>query len=215
MTDYTVRSMVIIAPVAALDSIGQMTEALGYSAGFSVALSPSGTGEATHRGLHATARRHFLWLATGALEDAPAIPEEPTPLTEEEIASIQAQEAALVRPTDPDSETYQEDLVAFHDALTAIRAPLHSYSRAVRERQNAIAEADKINADRAIYDAHMAGLMASGAVSQEMVDGLRSLLIISADPEVDGEVLYGRAHLDHVASINNLQVIEGDNLPSE
>ena len=208
MTEYTVRSMVIIAPVAALDSIEQMAGAIGYKAGFSVPFSASGTGEPTHKGLHATARRHFLWLVTGAPDTPPAIPDEPTPLTEEEVQAAQDAEAALVFPDDPESETYQADLNAYHQALTTIRAPLHAYSRAVRERQAAIAEADKINADRAIYDAHMAALLETDGIDQATVDALRAQMIVSADPVVDEVTLYGRAHVDHVAGANSLAVIE-------
>ena len=210
MTEYTVRSMVIIAPVAALDSIEQMAGAIGYKAGFSVPFSASGTGEPTHKGLHATARRHFLWLVTGAPDTPPAIPDEPTPLTEEEVQAAQDAEAALVFPDDPESETYQADLDAYHAALTTIRAPLHAYSRAVRERQNAIAEADTINADRAIYDAHMAGL--SEVTDQATIDALRASMIVSADPVVNEVTLYGRAHVDMVAGANGLQVIEEDTI---
>jgi len=207
MTKYTVRSMVIIAPVAALDSIEQMAGAIGYKAGFAIPFSASGTGEPTHRGLHATARRHFLWLVTGQPLDPPAIPDEPTPLTEEETQAIQDAEAALVFP-DPESETYDADLVAYHDALTAIRAPLHAYSRAVSERQRAIKAADEVNADRAIYDAHMAALLETDGIDQATVDALRSQMIVSADPVVDEATLYGRAHVDHVASANGLALIE-------
>jgi len=210
MTKYTVRSMVIIAPVAALDSIEQMAGAIGYKAGFSVPFSASGTGEPTHKGLHATARRHFLWLVTGAPDTPPAIPDEPTPLTEEEVQAAQDAEAALVFPDDPESETYQADLDAYHQALTTIRAPLHAYSRAVRERQNAIAEADKINADRAIYDAHMASLLEFS--DQATVDALRASMIVSADPVVNEATLYGKAHVDMVAGANGLQIIEEDTI---
>lgn len=210
MTEYTVRSMVIIAPVAALDSIEQMAGAIGYKAGFAIPFSASGTGEPTHKGLHATARRHFLWLVTGAPDTPPAIPDEPTPLTEEEVQAAQDAEAALVFPDDPESETYQADLDAYHQALTTIRAPLHAYSRAVRERQAAIAEADKINADRAIYDAHMAAL--SEVTDQATIDALRASMIVSADPVVNEVTLYGRAHVDMVAGANGLQVIEEDTI---
>lgn len=212
MTEYTVRSMVIIAPVAALDSIEQMAEAIGYKAGFSVPFNSAGTGEPTHKGLHATARRHFLWLVTGAPDTPPAIPDEPTPLTEEEVQAAQDAEAALVFPDDPESETYQADLDAYHAALTTIRAPLHAYSRAVRERQAAIAEADKINADRAIYDAHMAALLETDGIDQATVDALRAQMIVSADPVVDEATLYGRAHVDHVAGANGLALIEDTEL---
>ena len=210
MTEYTVRSMVIIAPVAALDSIEQMAGAIGYKAGFAIPFSASGTGEPTHKGLHATARRHFLWLVTGAPDTPPAIPDEPTPLTEEEVQAAQDAKAALVFPDDPESETYQADLDAYHAALPTIRAPLHAYSRAVRERQAAIAEADKINADRAIYDAHMAAL--SEVTDQATIDALRASMIVSADPVVNEVTLYGRAHVDMVAGANGLQVIEEDTI---
>ena len=65
MTEYTVRSLVIICPVDQIDAVDQMAEALGYKAGFSIPLSADGAGEPTHKGLHATARKHFLWLVTG------------------------------------------------------------------------------------------------------------------------------------------------------
>jgi len=207
MTKYTVRSMVIIAPVAALDSIEAMASAIGYKAGFAIPFNSTGTGDVTHRGLHATARRHFLWLVTGQPEDPPAIPDEPTPLTEEETQAIQDAEAELVFP-DPESETYDADLVAYHDALTTIRAPLHAYSRAVSERQRAMKAADEVNADRAIYDAHMAALLDTDGIDQATVDALRSQMIVSADPVVGEATLYGRAHVDYVAAANGLALIE-------
>ena len=61
MTEYTVRSLVIICPVDQIEAIDQMAGSIGYKAGFSIPLSADGTGEPTHKGLHATARRHFLW----------------------------------------------------------------------------------------------------------------------------------------------------------
>ena len=69
MTEYTVRSLVIICPVDQIDAVDQMAGSIGYKAGFSIPLSADGTGEPTHKGLHATARRHFLWLVTGQPED--------------------------------------------------------------------------------------------------------------------------------------------------
>jgi hypothetical protein len=208
MTKYTVRSMVIIAPVAALESIEAMAGAIGYKAGFAIPFNSTGTGDVTHKGLHATARRHFLWLVTGAPDTPPTIPDEPTPLTEEEVQAVQDAEAALVFPDDPESETYQADLDAYHEALTTIRAPLHAYSRAVRERQRAIKAADEVNADRAIYDAHMAALLDTDGIDQATVDALRASMIVSADPVVDEATLYGRAHVDHVATANGLALIE-------
>ena len=82
MTEYTVRSLVIICPVDQIDAVDQMAEALGYKAGFSIPLSADGAGEPTHKGLHATARKHFLWLVTGQPDEVPSIPDEPTPLTD-------------------------------------------------------------------------------------------------------------------------------------
>ena len=54
MTEYTVRSLVIICPVDQIEAIDQMAGSIGYKAGFSIPLSADGTGEPTHKGLHAT-----------------------------------------------------------------------------------------------------------------------------------------------------------------
>ena len=72
MTEYTVRSLVIICPVDQIEAIDQMASSIGYKAGFSIPLSADGTGEPTHKGLHATARKHFLWLVTGQPDEVPA-----------------------------------------------------------------------------------------------------------------------------------------------
>ena len=51
MTEYTVRSLVIICPVDQIDAVDQMAEALGYKAGFSIPLSADGAGEPTYLSL--------------------------------------------------------------------------------------------------------------------------------------------------------------------
>lgn len=214
MTKYTVRSCVVIVPEGSVDDLKALAEiAGGYDLGLSIPLSASGNAPATHYGCHATVLPEFLDHLKGSSPKTKAQAKserealvEPTPLTEQEIASIQAQEAALVRPTDPDSETYQEDLVAFHDALTAIRAPLHAYARAVREHEvqtKELLEHERRDAKRELW--HLA---ADAELSPKDLAQIRAKGIVSFDPEVSGEVLYGRAHLDHVASNNNLQVIE-------
>lgn len=201
MTQYNVRSMVIFCPVNVIPMVDAMAETLGYKAGFSVPLSPDGTGEPTYKGLHATARRHFLWLVTGQPDPLPTVSDEPTPLTEAELQAIADGEAALVFP-DPESDTYDADLVAYHDALSTIRAPLHAYSRAVRTRKEEQKAYDEITADLTIYN----GLMAN--LDETEVNALRAQLIVSGDPVVDDVALYGRAHVDWLASQHNLSVIE-------
>jgi len=205
MTQYTVRSMVIICPVDTIPAVDQMAAAIGYVPGFSVPLSPTGTGEPTHKALHATARRHFLWTVTGQPEELPVVGDEPTPLTEQALQDIVEAEAALVFP-DPESDNYDAELVAYHDALTTIRAPLHAYSRAVSEYKAAQKNYTEVLADRTVYDNLMAGLLENA--DQATVDGIRAQLIVSADPVVDDNALYGRQHLDWVATANGLQLIE-------
>lgn len=205
MTQYTVRSMVIICPVDTIPAVDQMAEAIGYTPGFSVPLSADGTGEPTHKALHATARRHFLWTVTGQPEELPVVGDAPAPLSEDVLQAAAEAEAALTQP-DPESDTYDADLVAYHDALTTIRAPLHAHSKAVRDHKAAEKNYTEILADRTIYDNLMAGLLENA--DQATVDALRAQLIVSADPTVNETVLYGREHLDWVASANGLQVIE-------
>lgn len=174
MTRYTVKSLVIIAPNEVLESIDQMAGVLGYNAGFSVPLNATGAGDATHKALHATTTRDFLWIVTGNPESPPTIPEEPTPLTLDQIES------------DPDA--------------------VEAYNTAAIEYQNALTEAESINADRVIYDAYMATLLQ--ATDQATIDALRAQMIVSADILVNDVLLYGRSHLDYIAGQNNLQVIE-------
>jgi hypothetical protein len=190
MTEYTVRSLVIICPVDQIEAIDQMAESIGYKAGFSIPLSADGTGEPTHKGLHATARRHFLWLVTGQPDEVPAIPDEPTPLTEEQYEALATAEAALTYP-DPESETFEADKAAYHEQLTAIRAPINAYNAATRERSWAQIKAKQVESD---------------------LNGLRSVLLVSSDPVVDDVALRGSAHVDHLAAANNLQVIVQDGI---
>ena len=207
MTEYTVRSLVIICPVDQIEAIDQMASSIGYKAGFSIPLSADGTGEPTHKGLHATARRHFLWLVTGQPEEVPAIPDEPTPLTEEQYEALTTAEAALIYP-DPESETFEADKAAYHEQLTAIRAPINAYNAAVRERSNAQTKAQQVQSDLAVYNSHMA--IMSDAGSEAVIAALRSVLIVSADPIVNDIALRGSTHVEHVAQANELQIIIDD-----
>jgi hypothetical protein len=72
--------------------------------------------------------------------------------------------------------------------------------------------ADEVNADRAIYDAHMAALLETDGIDQATVDALRASMIVSADPVVNEATLYGRPHVDMVAGANGLQIIEEDTI---
>ena len=204
MTEYTVRSLVIICPVDQIEAIDQMASSIGYKAGFSIPLSADGTGEPTHKGLHATARKHFLWLVTGQPEEVPAIPDEPTPLTEEQYEALATAEAALTYP-DPESETFEADKVAYHEQLTAIREPINAYNAATRERAWAQVKAQEVERDLAIYNQYITAMLEN--YSEEDINGLRSVLLVSSDPVVDDVALRGSAHVDHLASANNLQVI--------
>lgn len=210
MSSYNIRSMVLIAPVQAIRSISEMAGALGYKSGFSIPLSSTGTGNATHLGLHATAHRYFYWMVTGQPETPPDIPDEPEPLTEEQLEAAATQEAELSFPDDPESETYQDDITAYYDALTQIRAPANAYRSAVREREALLKQAEALSADLAIYNAHMQGL-ANAEIDPAQIDALRAMIISSADPEVEGPALYGRAHVDYVAELHGLQVIDIEN----
>jgi len=209
MSTYNIRSMVLIAPVAALEPINQLAGALGYSSGFSIPMSPSGTGEPTHMGLHAAAHRYFYWLVTGQPETPPDIPEAPEPLTEEQMELAATQEAELVYPVDPESETYQADIVAYYDELTAIRAPANAYRQAVREREAIIKQVYDLDRDLAVYNGYMAQLAsADGGVDPAQIEQLRAMIISSADPMVDDAILFGRPHVDYLAATNGLKVIE-------
>ena len=207
MTEYTVRSLVIICPVDQIDAVDQMAGSIGYKAGFSIPLSADGTGEPTHKGLHATARRHFLWMVTGQPEEVPDIPDEPTPLTEEQYEALTTAEAALIYP-DPESETFEADKAEYHEQLTAIRAPINAYNAAVRERSNAQTKAQQVQSDLAVYNSHMA--IMSDAGSEAVIAALRSVLIVSADPIVNDIALRGSTHVEHVAQANELQIIIDD-----
>jgi hypothetical protein len=207
MTEYTVRSLVIICPIEQIEAIDQMAESIGYKAGFSIPLSADGTGEPTHKGLHATARKHFLWLVTGQPDEVPAIPDEPTPLTEEEYEALATAEAALTYP-DPESETFEADKAAYHEQLTAVRAPINAYNAAARERSAAEVKAQQVQSDLAVYNSYVAAL--SDASSEAAIDALRSVLIVSADPIVNDITLRGTAHVTHVAQTNGLQLITDD-----
>ena len=48
--------------------------------------------------------------------------------------------------------------------------------------------------------------------SEEDVNGLRSVLLVSSDPVVDDVALRGSAHVNHLAAANNLQVIVQDGI---
>jgi hypothetical protein len=205
MTEYTVRSLVIICPVDQIDAVDQMAESIGYKAGFSIPLSADGTGEPTHKGLHATARKHFLWLVTGQPDEVPAIPDEPTPLTEEEYEALATAEAALTYP-DPESETFEADKAAYHEQLTAVRAPINAYHAANGERAWAQVEAQEVERDLAIYNQYITAMLEN--YSEEDINGLRSVLLVSSDPVVDDVALRGSAHVNHLAAANNLQVIQ-------
>ena len=207
MTEYTVRSLVIICPVDQIDAVDQMASSIGYKAGFSIPLSADGTGEPTHKGLHATARKHFLWLVTGQPEEVPAIPDEPTPLTEEQYEALTTAEAALIYP-DPESETFEADKAEYHEQLTAIRAPINAYNAAVRERSNAQTKAQQVQSDLAVYNGNMAIMTDAG--SEAVIAALRSVLIVSADPIVNDIALRGSTHVEHVAQANELQIIIDD-----
>jgi hypothetical protein len=209
MTEYTVRSLVIICPVDQIEAIDQMAGSIGYKAGFSIPLSADGTGEPTHKGLHATARKHFLWLVTGQPDEVPAIPDEPTPLTEEQYEALATAEAALTYP-DPESETFEADKVAYHEQLTAIRAPINAYNAATRERAWAQVKAQEVERDLAIYNQYITAMLEN--YSEEDINGLRSVLLVSSDPVVDDVALRGSAHVNHLAAANNLQVIVQDGI---
>jgi hypothetical protein len=221
MTKYTVRSCVIIIPKGSVDDLKALAAvAGGYDLGLSVPLSASGTAPATHYGCHCTILPEFLDYLKGRSPKTKAKAKserkalvKPTPLTEQELASIRDQEAALEAPTDPDSETYQADLEAYHDALEAIRAPLNAYRAALRAHRvqtKKLLEHERRDAKRELWQ-----LAADAELNRRDLAKIRAKGIISQDPEVNGEVLSGRAHFDYVASNNNLQVIEGDPLPSE
>ena len=209
MTEYTVRSLVIICPVEQIEAIDQMAESIGYKAGFSIPLSADGTGEPTHKGLHATARKHFLWLVTGQPDEVPAIPDEPTPLTEEEYETIATAEAALTYP-DPESETFEADKVAYHEQLTAIRQPINDYNLALRTRNNAQVEANSISSAKLIYDKYNNAMLEN--YTEDQINTIRQSLIISADPIVNDVLLSGSAHVNHVAALNDLEIITNEEL---
>ena len=210
MTEYTVRSLVIICPVDQIDAVDQMAESIGYKAGFSIPLSADGTGEPTHKGLHATARKHFLWLVTGQPDEVPSVTPAPAPLTEEQYEAVSEAEAALVYP-DPESETFEADKASYHTQLTTIRKPVNDYNAGMRRNQQEQAEANAITLARSNYDAINSALLESA--TEEEINAIRSSLIVSSDPVVDDVSLYGSAHVNHVASANNLQVIESSDAP--
>ncbi len=134
----------------------------------------------------------------------PAIPDEPTPLTEEQYEALATAEAALTYP-DPESETFEADKAAYHEQLTAIRAPINAYNAATRERAWAQVKAQEVERDLAIYNQYITAMLEN--YSEEDINGLRSVLLVSSDPVVDDVALRGSAHVDHLASANNLQVI--------
>lgn len=79
---YT-HSLVLICPDTHLAAVSAAGAALGYSqVEYSVPLSPTGTGPATHQGLHtwATAATALAWTT------APEVP----PLTAAEVAALRA-----------------------------------------------------------------------------------------------------------------------------
>lgn len=213
MTNYTVRSMVCIAPVGIVEALVALGDTIGFSGGWSIPLSSDGTGEPTHYGFHATSRPFFMDLLKGfspmSSADAKSAREalvEPAGPTEQEAADAQAAEALLVKPSDPEHPDYQADLEAYHDALTAIRAPLHAKHRAIREYHKQREDLEKLQARASA--AEKLDLALEAGLSRPEINAIRNQLIVSGDPEVDGEVLYGRAHLDWIASQNGLAVIE-------
>ena len=209
MTEYTVRSLVIICPVDQIEAIDQMAGSIGYKAGFSIPLSADGTGEPTHKGLHATARRHFLWLVTGQPDEVPAIPDEPTPFTEEQYEALATAEAALTYP-DPESETFEADKAAYHEQLTVIRKPINDYNAAVRERSNAQTKAQQVEHDLAIYNQYISAMLEN--YTEDQINTIRSALIVSADPIINENTLTGSAHVNHVAALNDLEIINNEEL---
>ena len=66
-------------------------------------------------------------------------------------------------------------------------------------------KAQEVERDLAIYNQYITAMLEN--YSEEDINGLRSVLLVSSDPVVDDVALRGSAHVDHLAAANNLQVI--------